>query len=84
MTQITEKLKVIEPINGFTERDPSSKAILNTDMSSYMKHKIQRRKYQEINKKVENISEIRSEIDTLKGDLQEIKSLLMTIMCKEK
>lgn len=79
-----EKLKVAEPISGFTERDPSSKAILNTDMSSYIKYKIQKRKHSEINRKTESITEIRGEIDDLKGDLQEIKSLLMSIMHKEK
>ena len=46
----TQKLTVIDPVAGFTERDPNSKAILNTDMDSLLKHKIQRRRFSEINR----------------------------------
>ena len=50
------KIEIIEPVAGFTERDPNSKAILNTDMDSLLKHKIQRRRFSEINR---NSKEIR-------------------------
>ena len=39
---IAEKIKIAEPVRGFTERDRNSKAILNTDMDSLLKYKIQK------------------------------------------
>jgi hypothetical protein len=43
-TITNEKIKIAEPVRGFTERDRNSKAILNTDMDSLLKYKIQKRK----------------------------------------
>ena len=76
---ISEKIKLAEPLNGFTERDKHSKAILNTDMDSYLKYKIQKRNMSDINKSTQQINIIRNEVSELKKDLTEIKSMLFQI-----
>jgi peptidoglycan hydrolase CwlO-like protein len=79
---ILEKIAIIEPSNGFTERDASSKAILNTDVDSLLKYKIQKRKLSDINKSREEINEIHAEVDQIRNDIREIKNLLLTITGK--
>jgi hypothetical protein len=76
---IVEKIKIAEPVRGFTERDKNSKAILNTDMDSLLKYKIQKRKLSDINKSRNEITLIRGEVDSIKSDLSEIKHLLLKI-----
>ena len=76
---IVEKIKIAEPVRGFTERDKNSKAILNTDMDSLLKYKIQKRKISDINKSRNEITLIRGEVDAIKSDLSEIKHLLLKI-----
>jgi hypothetical protein len=78
----TQKLTVIDPVSGFTERDSHSKAILNTDVSSLLKHKIQRRKFNEINRNAKDLVHVKEEIDDIKTDLSEIKKLLLQITQK--
>jgi hypothetical protein len=78
----TQKLTVIDPVAGFTERDPNSKAILNTDMDSLLKHKIQRRRFSEINRNSKEIVNVRQEIDDIRNDISEIKQLLLQITKK--
>jgi len=77
-----EKIAIIEPTNGFTERDANSKAILNTDVNSLLKYKIQKRKLSDINKSREEINEIHAEVDQIRNDIREIKNLLLTITGK--
>ena len=79
MVIVQEKIKLAEPLNGFTERDKHSKAILNTDMDSLLKYKIQKRKISDINKSRNEIALIRDEVDSIKSDLSEIKQLLLKI-----
>ena len=76
---IVEKILIAEPVRGFTERDINSKAILNTDMDSLLKYKIQKRKISDINKSRNEIALIRDEVDSIKSDLSEIKHLLLKI-----
>ena len=76
---IVEKILIAEPVRGFTERDRNSKAILNTDVDSLLKYKIQRRKNADVNKSINEIVIIRGEIDNIKLDLSEIKYLLLKI-----
>lgn len=78
----TQKLTVIDPVAGFTERDPNSKAILNTDMDSLLKHKIQRRRFSEINRNSKEIVNVKEEIDDIRNDISEIKQLLLQITKK--
>ena len=78
----TQKLTVIDPVSGFTERESNSKAILNTDVDSLLKYKIQRRRFSEINKNSKEITSVRQEIDELKNDIGEIKQLLLQITKK--
>jgi hypothetical protein len=76
---IPEKIKLVDPLNGFTERDKHSKAILNTDVDSYLKYKIQKRNMSDINRSTQDLSVIRNEVNELKKDLTEIKSMLLQI-----
>ena len=76
---IAEKIKIAEPVRGFTERDINSKAILNTDVDSLLKYKIQKRKASELNKNASDINILRSEVVQIKSDLSEIKSMLLQI-----
>ena len=76
---IVENILIAEPVRGFTERDRNSKAILNTDMDSLLKYKIQKRKISDINKSRNEIALIRTEVDSIKSDLSEIKQLLLQI-----
>ena len=76
---IVEKILIAEPVRGFTERDRNSKAILNTDIDSLLKYKIQKRKLSDINKSRNEIVIIREVIDNIKLDISEIKQLLLKI-----
>jgi len=73
------KVPIIEPVRGFTERDIHSKAILNTDVDSLLKYKIQKRKFTEINKGAEELSQIRNEVHLMKTELSDIKRMLLQI-----
>ena len=73
------KVPIIEPVRGFTERDIHSKAILNTDMDSLLKYKIQKRKFTDINKGAEELSQIRNEVHLMKTELSDIKRMLLQI-----
>lgn len=75
-----EKIKVLEPTHGFTERDKNSKAILNTDADALLKYKIHRKKILDINKNNEELNTMREEIGALKNDIGEIKSMLLAII----
>lgn len=78
-----EKIEIIDPVKGFTEREKNSKALLNTDMSSLLKYKIQRRKFLDINKTSGEMNVVKDEIRDLKNDMNEIKLLLKQIVDKE-
>jgi hypothetical protein len=80
---IVEKILIADPVRGFTERDRNSKAILNTDMDSLLKYKIQKRKISDIHKSRNEIALIRTEVDSIKSDLSEIKALLKQITTRE-
>jgi hypothetical protein len=82
MSQVLDKISIIEPTNGFTERDANSKAILNTDINSLLKYKIQRRKISNIDKTKEEIDAINLEVNEIKNDIREIKNLLLLITGK--
>ena len=57
-------------------RDDSSKAVLNTDVSALEQYKLSRdRKLKEQS----TLQDCVSDINTLKGDMQEIKNLLLKI-----
>jgi hypothetical protein len=71
------KLKIIDPVRGFTEREAGSKAILNTDVDSLLKYKIQKRQFSDINRSKQELSSVKIEIDQIKSDLGEIKQLLL-------
>lgn len=75
MRYISEKIKMKEVVGGFTERDVDSKALLNTDMESLLKYKIQKRRLSGS----QDVEKIKDEVQNLKNELIEIKQLLLTI-----
>ena len=76
------KIEIIEPVSGFTERESNSKALLNTDVDSLLKYKIQKRRFSEINRNVGEVSKVKLEVEQIKNDLYEIKQLLLQITQK--
>lgn len=74
-----EKIEIVEPVSGFTEREKNSKAILNTDRDSLLKYKIQRKKFLDLNKNSSELGDMKNQINNLKNDLSEIKELLLQI-----
>lgn len=73
------KLTIKDPVAGFTERESNSKAILNTDMDSLLKYKIQRKRLNGINDNSNEIQLVKNEVNEIKTELSEIKALLLTI-----
>ena len=73
------RIKLSEPIHGFTHRDAHSKALLNTDLSGLMKYKIQREKHF---RDIQEMNKVKSDIVSLKDDLKEIKELLLMVSKK--
>jgi len=71
-----EKLKMKEVVGGFTERDVNSKALLNTDMESLLRYKIQKRKLGNSSE----VEKMRDEVTNLKNEMIEIKELLLTLI----
>ncbi|NDG29548.1 hypothetical protein EB118_05550 [bacterium] len=71
-----EKIKMKEVVGGFTERDVNSKALLNTDVDSLLKYKIQKRKMSNNTE----IEKMRDEVATLKNEMCEIKELLLILV----
>jgi uncharacterized protein (DUF342 family) len=70
-----EKLK-IENVEGWV-KDPASKAILNTDLSSLEQYKINRRKNMLINNMEEDLTNVKNELEELKTDIKDIKNILL-------
>lgn len=80
MQYSSEKLELKEKINGFNERDVHSKAILCNDKDGLLSYKIQRTKTKIFNETVSDMHKMKSEIFSLKGDLEDIKKLLSAIV----
>lgn len=73
-------LKVIGEPN--LVRDPVSKALLNTDTSSLLEHRKKREMYKQLHDSASSINKINSEIDNLKHEMLEIKSMLVALINK--
>jgi hypothetical protein len=78
-----ERIELKEKVSGFTERDLHSKAILNTDTAGLLRYKIQRQKTVRINEGVAEVQRVRDELSALKGEMSEIKQLLLKITNRE-
>jgi hypothetical protein len=76
MRYASDKIKMKEVVGGFTERDVNSKALLNTDMDSLLKYKIQKRR---LSSSIE-MEKIKTDVIELKSELDEIKQLLLTLV----
>jgi len=68
-----------EKVNGFTERDTHSKALLNTDLESYLNYKKRRKKVVSQNKEMDNM---KSQINEMRGEMSEIRDLLQQLLRK--
>ena len=70
-----EKLQVKGHSNLF--RDPSTNAILNTDMNAYQNY-IESKRIKE--DEVKRMSDIESDLNSLKSDMDEIKTMLRSLI----
>ncbi len=70
-----EKVQVKGHSNLF--RDKSSNAILNTDMNAYQNYMESKRIKEEETKRITNIED---DLNSLKGDIDEIKNLLRSLV----
>lgn len=70
-----EKLQVKGHSNLF--RDPSTNAILNTDMNAYQNY-IESKKIKE--NEVKRMSDIENDLNLLKSDIDEIKTMLRSLV----
>lgn len=81
---MTELLKV----EGFSSlrKDPSSGGVVNVDKKSFEAHKLQKtiaqQKYLQQKTSEENISGMQMEINTIKSDIQDIRSMLIELLKK--
>ncbi len=78
-----ERIELKEKVSGFTERDLHSKAILNTDTAGLLRYKIQRQKTVRIDEGGAEVQRVRDELSALKGEMSEIKQLLLKITNRE-
>jgi hypothetical protein len=58
-------------------RDPNTNSIINTNMSEYKQYIARRNMKSEENQKLENLE---SDVNNIKNDLDEIKSLLRSLV----
>lgn len=77
---ISEKIKLKEVHNGFSERDIHSKAILNQDVNALLRYKIQKNKLSSVSSTSNELQSLKAEFDTVKIEILEIKSLLQKIV----
>jgi hypothetical protein len=75
----SEIIKLKETHNGFSERDIHSKAIISKDADSLLKYKIQKNRMGHIASNARELESIRSEFNSLREELGEIKHLLLKI-----
>ena len=68
-----------EKVNGFTERDTHSKALLNTDLESYLSYKKRKKKAITQNKEMDNM---KTQINAMRGEMSEIRDLLQQLLRK--
>jgi hypothetical protein len=58
-------------------RDPNTNCIINTNMSEYQEYILRRETKNDENQKIQNLE---SDVANMKGDLDEIKSLLRSLI----
>lgn len=73
---MSEKLELKETKSGFSERDLYSKAILNNDREAYLKYRIQKNR---VTSSKEEMKQMRDDVDSLRKDISDIKTLLLKI-----
>jgi hypothetical protein len=58
-------------------RDPNTNSIINTNMTEYQEYLLRRNAKNEENQQIQNLE---SDVANMKGDLDEIKSLLRSLV----
>ena len=69
-------------VEGHTSlaRDLETGAIINTNRVDFERYIAQKRKFQERNSQIEQINKHTDEINSIKADLQEIKTMLLQMV----
>lgn len=80
---INQNLKVETPIEGFTERQGDSKAILNTDKQKLLQYKIQRQRFININNQKNEIDDLKRDVKSMRDDLLLIKDSLRELIQRQ-
>ena len=75
---MTEKLVVVDAVSGFTEREKTSKAILNTDVDSLLSYKIRKRKFSEMRKTTDEMTIVKNEVEQIKSGAGDAAILQIT------
>lgn len=70
-----EKIKV-KDAPGWV-KDPASNAVLNSDRSSLIEYKLNKRKNMLINSMENDLNNVKTEIKELKSDIKDIKDILL-------
>lgn len=63
-------------------KDETSKALLSTDVRSLSRHRLKRKRAQEIKIQENDLNNIKSEVSELKDEICEIKDLLRQLLNK--
>jgi hypothetical protein len=79
---MTKNLK-IENVPGWV-KNPTNKAILNSDLSALQEYKLKKQKNLKINTIEVEVDGIKSQVEDLKNDVNEIKNILLQFIQKQK
>lgn len=64
-------------------RDPYTKALLNVDNSSLNEHRKKKQLFQQLQSNNQTIEHINDDIDNLKKEMSDIKSMLLLLINKQ-
>lgn len=81
---MVDNIRLKENINGFSERNTHSKAILNSDSNSLLNYKIQRNRVRVMNETTNEMNKMKTEVSDMKKELNEIKELLLKLTAGNK
>lgn len=75
-------MQKIKDVPGWI-KDPSSKAVLNADLSALEKRKQNKTRTKQINSLEGDLSNVKAELNELKSDIKDIKDILLQFINKK-